>query len=77
MKLWLALATGAIGLHAADLESLSRLPLSFEPLASGQFVACAGALALRVSATEATLGAQGMRLDGVDPAAHPVTTTNT
>src|SRR5258708_25303765 len=71
MKLWLAFATGAIGLHAANLESFSRLPLSFEPLDSGQFVARAGALALRVSATEATLGAQGMRLRGADPAARP------
>src|SRR5881409_3274613 len=72
MRNWLLLALSFAGLDAATLDHFARLPLAFEPLDRGQFVARSGAGALSLSATRATLGSHGIRLTGAKPAARAV-----
>src|SRR5439155_17419183 len=54
------------------VDRFAQLPLAFEPLASGEYVARSGKLALRVSAAGAMLGSRAMRLDDANPAARAV-----
>src|SRR5262245_62136118 len=72
MRIWLVFVLSVAAVDAATVEPYGRLPLEFEPLGPGRFVARSGGVALSVSATQATAGSSGMELAGADPGARAV-----
>ena len=53
---------GVTGAYGASIDRFARLPLAFEPSATGGFMARSGRLSMRISAAGAMIGTEGMRL---------------